>query len=81
MIHDISTMNSKFNKSISKPFDHEYRNTDIPGTVKNPSIQKNGPDYDILIEVNAEVNKASLKLGNVNFSKQVNNRESLEKTN
>ena len=74
-------MNGKFTKSISKPFNQEYRNTDIPGTVKNPNIQKNGPDNDVLIEVNAEVNKASLKLGNVNFAKQLNNRGSMEKTN
>ena len=35
----------------------------------------------MIIEVNAEVNKASLKRGNINFAKQLNNRESIEKTN
>ena len=77
----MTRVNGKYPKTISKPFNHEYRNTDIPGTIKNPSHQKNGPDNDVIIEVNAEVNKASLKLGNVNFAKQLNNRESIDKTN
>ena len=41
------------------------RNTDIPGTVKNKNLQKNGPDNDMFIDCNPDVGKKSLHLGMV----------------
>ena len=80
-LQDISEWNSKFASKISQPFGKDYRNTDIPGTVKPTSFQKNGPDNDIFIDCNPDVSKRSLRLGMVDISRQFNHRESLTKTN
>ena len=57
------------------------RNTDIPGTVKNKSLQKNGPDNDIFFDCNKEVGKKSLHLGMVELDRQFNHRDTFYKTN
>lgn len=81
VIHDLSEWNGKFGSKIAQPFARNYRQTDIPGTVKNMNLQKNGPDNDVFIDVNADVGKKSLHLGMVDISRQFNHRESLTKTN
>lgn len=81
VIHDISEWNGKFESKIAQPFGLQPRNTDIPGTIKNANLQKNGPDNDIFIDVNADVGKRSLTLGMVTLSKQINPRNSESKLN
>lgn len=60
---DISEWNGKYASGISQPFVRTSRNTDIPGTVKNKSLQKNGPDNDVFIDCNPDIRKPSLHLG------------------
>ena len=55
--------------------------TEFPGSVQNASFQKNGPGADLCRDVNAEVIKPTLKTGMVNFKKQFDHRENLNKTN
>lgn len=71
----ISSWNSKFRSQIGQPFSVNERNTDIPGTVTNKSLQWNGPDNDVFIDVNADACKPSLHLGMVDISRQVNHRD------
>ena len=74
-------MDGKFGKSIAQPFRVEPRLTEFPGSVQNANIQKNGPGNDVFKDVNAEVNKPTLKTGMVDFEKQFNHRENQSKTN
>ena len=69
VIHDISDWNGKYEARIAPPFLKGYRNTDIPGTIKNLNVQKNGTDYDIFIDSNPDVGKRSLTLGMVDMAK------------
>ena len=81
IIHDLSELNGKFGSKIGQPFGRDKRNTDIPGTVKNENIQKNGPDNDVFVDVNSNAGKRSLTLGMVELSRQFNHRESETKHN
>mmetsp|Transcript_2708 Transcript_2708/g.3716 ORF Transcript_2708/g.3716 Transcript_2708/m.3716 type:complete len:140 (-) Transcript_2708:718-1137(-) len=78
---DISDWNGKYKSNIAQPWIMTKRETEIPGTVKNKSLQKNGPDFDMFIDCNPHVGKKSLHLGMVELDKQFNHRESLSKTN
>lgn len=79
--NNMSSWNGKYQGLVSFPISMSCRNTDIPGTVKNPSLQKNGPDFDMFIDCNPHVGKKSLHLGMVELHRQFNHRESLTKTN
>lgn len=68
-IHNISKFNGKYGSKIAQPFARDFRNTDIPWTIKNPNLQKNGPDNDVFIDVKADANKRSLTLGMVDLSR------------
>ena len=81
VLNDISDWNGKYEAKIAQPFARGMRNTDIPGTVKNPNTQKNGPDNDIFIDCNPHVGKRSLTLGMHDMKRQFNHRENLAKTN
>lgn len=61
----ISEWNGKFNSTITQPFYKSTRDTDIPGTIINKNLQRNGPDHDIFIDCNPDAVKRSLNLGMV----------------
>ena len=81
IIYDVSDWNSKYESRIGHPFSSTFRDTDIPGTVKNTNIQKNGPDQDVFIDANADYTKRSLTLGSVELDKAFYHRETVERSN
>ena len=77
----MSDLNGRYGSQVAHEFPRKTRNTDIPGTVKNTNLQRNGPDNDVLKTVNAEVGKRSLALGMVELGKQFHHRDGPAKTN
>ena len=77
---DISKLNGKYKTCVGHTFALCERNTDIPGTLKNEHIQKNGNDHDIFIDVKADYVKPSLTTGMVDMNRFHNNREKAENT-
>ena len=77
---EISDLNGKYESRIGYTFSRNDRNTDIPGTLRNLNIQKNGMDFDIFIDCKPDFVKKSLTSGMVDMSRFHNNREKPEKT-